>query len=202
MGTRAIRFARGDLYAFPFSVEIDGKKSLAVFDDIWFTVKKKFTDPEALISKRLKAGTIIGDGHGTYVVTILPEDTEELCFGEYVYDIQVQKLPGIKKTTTGTLELTWEATWKSNEGDGSTPAADIAEDGDMAGIIAGDEITKAGNEALRFVLDIGGRDAAHVIIWAPECPFDRRGNEDAELYGIDIATAAEARAIIDAYAAV
>ena len=54
---------------------------------------------------------------------------------------------------------------------------------------------------MRFVLDIGGRDAAHVIIWAPECPFDRRGNEDAEMYGIDIATAAETREIIGAYTA-
>ena len=48
-----ITFPRGDLYAFPFSIEVDGEKMTDALDDVWFTVKKKYTDPEALISKRL-----------------------------------------------------------------------------------------------------------------------------------------------------
>ena len=198
-----ITFPRGDLYAFPFSIEIDGETMTDTVDEIWFTVKKKYTDPEALISKRLTAGTITSDGKGMYVVTIRPEDTEELCFGSYVFDIQVQKLPRIKKTITGTLELTPEVTWKGNEGDGEDirPGVDPAGADDAEGIIEAfgtDEWYGFRPDPLADYLDIAGEGEMYLIIWCESFPMDGSGNADIEWTKQEIATEAEAREIISA----
>ena len=107
--------ARGDLYCFPFCLLIDGEQSVMVPDNIYFTVKKCFSDAEYLFQKRLSSGTIASDGQGNYWVTILPEDTDGLEFGAYVFDIEVVMLPRFKRTFPGRLVLTGEATHRCNE---------------------------------------------------------------------------------------
>lgn len=199
-----ITFPRGDMYAFPFSIEVDGEKMTDALDDVWFTVKKKYTDPEALISKRLSVGTITGDGNGNYVVTIQPEDTEGLCFGSYVFDIQVQKLAaGLKRTITGTMELTPEVTWKGNEGDGEDirPGVDPAGEDDAEGIIEAfgtDEWYGFRPDPLADYLDIAGEGEMYLIIYCERFPMDGSGNADIEWTKQEIATEAEAREIISA----
>ena len=49
-----------------------------------------------------------------YHLTIEPEDTDELDFGEYYFDIQVTA-NGVKQTTCGKLRIEREVTFAENE---------------------------------------------------------------------------------------
>lgn len=86
------------------------------FDDIYFTVKRVFLAEEFKFQKRMSAGTIVKDEEGYYHFTILPEDTNDLPFGDYDFDIEIVKNGAIKHTTVGVLTLTKEVTYASNEG--------------------------------------------------------------------------------------
>lgn len=52
--------------------------------EIYFTVKKMWTDTEFVIQKSLADMTF--DQQGYYHFTIAPEDTEGLAYGKYVWD--------------------------------------------------------------------------------------------------------------------
>ncbi len=47
----------------------------------------------------------------TLLLTLQPEDTEQLSYGEYGYDIELTKANGVVDTfiPEGTIELRWEA---------------------------------------------------------------------------------------------
>ena len=113
-----ITMARGDLYCFPFCLMVDEEQSTDLPDNIYFTVKKFFGNPEYLFQKKLSDGSISTDGLGNYWVTILPQDTDNLEFGFYDFDIEVVKLPELKRTFQGKLELTAETTHAGNEDSG------------------------------------------------------------------------------------
>lgn len=55
-------------------------------DQIRFAMKQKISDPEPLILKDIPIETM--------KLIILPEDTKELPFGNYIYDIQLTKANG------------------------------------------------------------------------------------------------------------
>lgn len=110
-----ITMARGDIYSFSFAVYIDDQKSSMEMDNIYFTVKKHHYDEDYIIQKRVSDGTIVSDGTGSYTVTIEPEDTNDLKIGTYDFDIEIVKLPDIKRTFFGTYELTKEVTHQGNE---------------------------------------------------------------------------------------
>lgn len=115
-----ISMARGDIYSFSFAVFIDDEQTSQEMDNIYFTVKKHHYDEDYLIQKRLSDGGIHTDGEGNYSIIIDPEDTDDLALGTYDFDIEIEKLPDIKRTFVGTLELTKEVTHRRNEvqGDG------------------------------------------------------------------------------------
>ena len=73
-------------------------------DSVRFAMKKHYTDPdsEVLILKDIPMDTLI--------LTLEPEDTKELDFGEYVYDIQLTTAAGEIDTfiTNADLLLTAE----------------------------------------------------------------------------------------------
>ena len=110
-----LRMARGDVLMFPFVFYIGSDVYTEEPDNIYFTVKKHHYERLPLLQKTLQDGGIVGDDQGTYVVTINPEDTNEWQLGVYEYDIEVVKMPNIKKTFVGTLEVTKEVTHYYNE---------------------------------------------------------------------------------------
>lgn len=71
-------------------------------DSIRFAMKKEYEDAEVLIEKDIPTDTLI--------LTIAPEDTKPLRFGDYVYDIQLTKVSGEIDTfiTKSKLVLTEE----------------------------------------------------------------------------------------------
>ena len=65
-------------------LDYDGEPILEEAEEIYFVVKKKWTDETALITKGLDDMTFDEDGY--YHFTIAPTDTENLDYGEYVWD--------------------------------------------------------------------------------------------------------------------
>lgn len=110
-----ITMARGDIYSFSFAIFIDDAQTSQQMDNIYFTVKKHHYDERAIFQKKLSDGTITTDLQGSYSIVIEPEDTDGLDLGTYDFDIEVVKLPSIKRTFVGVLELTKEVTHRGNE---------------------------------------------------------------------------------------
>ena len=112
---------RGDVRPLQFDVlETDGETISDIeFDDIYFTVKKNFTDRDFKFQKKLSNGSITKDSEGHYHTVIDSADTDNLPFGDYVFDIELKKenssVPNIKQTTIGRLIVTEESTYAGNE---------------------------------------------------------------------------------------
>ena len=111
-----ISMPRGDMREQAFSVKLNQEPFLDAFDEIYFTVKKTFKDINYLFQKRMTAGDIVSVGDGMFQFIILPEDTNELNFGDYVFDIELVISGRLKRTYVGTLSLTPESTYACNEG--------------------------------------------------------------------------------------
>lgn len=89
---------------------------LAEGDEIYFTIKKIYTMKKFLLQKKLSNGDVTIEGN---VATIIlnEEDTANLDFGKYDYDIKFksQEENYTKTLVIGTIELTKEVTWIENE---------------------------------------------------------------------------------------
>lgn len=112
-----IKMARGDTVSRAFTVKNkDGTVFAETPDEIYFTVKKTYTDRNFKFQKRLSTGGIESVDTGKYKFTIFPEDTNGLTFGDYDFDIEIVKAPGLKQTFCGKLTLQKEVTHSYNEG--------------------------------------------------------------------------------------
>lgn len=65
-------------------IDANGEPILTTPEEIYFIVKKRWTDKAALITKTLQDMEFDEDGY--YHFTILPEETENLDYGKYVWD--------------------------------------------------------------------------------------------------------------------
>lgn len=111
-----IRMPRGDIRLVHFTINNpDGTCSDIDFTEIYFTVKRSFTDRNFLFQKRLSTGGIIKVNTGDYQVKIESDDTSDLSFGQYKFDIQFVFEDQLKETFVGNFELTAEVTSKENE---------------------------------------------------------------------------------------
>jgi len=112
-----ITMPRGDSRPMKFKIKNkDGTECDIGFNEIYITFKESYHSKEALFQKRLTNKDITKDEDGYYHFTILPEDTENLRYTRYYFDIEVHnRQPLIKQTTIGILELTQEVTFTENE---------------------------------------------------------------------------------------
>ena len=106
-----VRFLVDDLTGI--STEID-------FSEIYFTVKKTARDRAFLFQKRLSTGGILKLGLGDYQVKIEPSDTDNLSYGNYLFDIQLvwndeQGDQQLKETFVGDFVVEEEITFSNNE---------------------------------------------------------------------------------------
>lgn len=65
-------------------IDANGNPILTTPEELYFIVKKRWTDKTALITKTLQDMEFDEDGY--YHFTILPEETENLDYGKYVWD--------------------------------------------------------------------------------------------------------------------
>lgn len=111
-----INMPRGDRREISFVVrDRHGTIVLDLLDEVYVTVKKRFTDEAFLFQKRLSSGTITQTEDGVYHFTIEPDDTNGLAFGEYVFDIEIIRVGTLKETRVGKLNIMQESTWAVNE---------------------------------------------------------------------------------------
>ena len=64
--------------------DAEGQPILSIPQELYFIVKKSWTDKTALITKDLN--DMVFDEEGYYHFTITPEETENLPYGKYVWD--------------------------------------------------------------------------------------------------------------------
>ena len=83
-------------------------------DEVYFVVKKRWSDKEGLIIKSRKDMTF---NNGKYFFTLFPEDTENLPYGQYVWDFTVvdDNNEYRAKPAHGYLIVGNSAGWISNE---------------------------------------------------------------------------------------
>lgn len=65
-------------------IDANGNPILTPPEELYFVVKKRWTDKTALITKTLEDMDF--DEDGFYHFTIFPEETEKLDYGKYVWD--------------------------------------------------------------------------------------------------------------------
>lgn len=99
-----INLTRGDTFAADIQIfQPDGEPYvLGNGDSVRFAMKKKISDAVPLILKEIPTDTL--------KLVLNPEDTKDLDFGSYVYDIQLTKSTGEVDTfiTKSNLNLTEE----------------------------------------------------------------------------------------------
>lgn len=111
-----IKMPRGDRRDLKFSIKDRSGEIISTdFDEIYFSCKKGFNNPEVLFQKKLSDGTITKDENSIYHLAIIPTDTDNLRYGNYVFDIELVIENSLKQTTVGELLLTNEVTHARNE---------------------------------------------------------------------------------------
>ena len=81
-----LEFIRGDTFPFKIIRKTEDQEIIKEKpDEMFFTVKKNYSEKEYKFQKRLSNGTIIYDEETNYYnIIINPEDTNDLDFGKYV----------------------------------------------------------------------------------------------------------------------
>lgn len=112
-----IQMVRGDMLSRSFIIRSSDKTPFTEqLDNIYLTVKRDENDRDFEFQKRLSDGGIYSLGEGRYQFTIQPEDTDNMSYGKYIFDIELVIEGRLKKTYVGELELTKESTHHYNEG--------------------------------------------------------------------------------------
>ncbi len=104
---------RGDTMPLKFQrKDAEGKVITTSPSEMTFTVKRSWDVENALICKHLADMT--KDEENVWHVAIEPENTENLPYGAYVWDIEVVTAEYVCTIAKGELMLTEEATWEEN----------------------------------------------------------------------------------------
>lgn len=111
-----ISMPRGDIKLVRFVInEPGGVITETEFTEIYFTVKKTTHEVDYEFQKRLSTGGIVKVDTGEYQVKIEPEDTGNMSYGNYKFDIQIVLDNKLKETFLGDFILTEEVTFNENE---------------------------------------------------------------------------------------
>lgn len=114
-----MKLIRGDSARWKFQRKAaDGSVITVEPEAIFWTVKRSYDDQEFVIQKTKEDFELDEDYYYHFGVT--PDDTNDLAYGTYYYDIEVIQDDGLYKQTikTGEFIISPEATWASNEGEG------------------------------------------------------------------------------------
>ena len=113
-----MNITRGDYKGFKFiRKDINDKVITDKPDEMYITIKRSFYEPsEKLIQKRLSTSEIKYDEETNYYsFELLPEDTNNLKYGDYYFDIEIKNGDKVKTIKKGTLKIEYEVTFASDE---------------------------------------------------------------------------------------
>ena len=105
---------RGDTTSLKFQrKDNDGNVIMLQADKAYFTVKKSTAQSNYLIQKTLD--DMVLDEEGVYHFTINPEDTDDLDYGTYVYDLEIIQNEVVTTISRGEFIIESEVTFAENE---------------------------------------------------------------------------------------
>lgn len=111
-----IEIIRGDTKSFKFQRRTTNNEVITEKPDkMFFTVKTGYYSKDYLFQKRLDTDIIYREDDNYYYFTINPSDTDELDYGDYVFDIEVIKGDTVKTIAKGTFKVESEVTFAENE---------------------------------------------------------------------------------------
>ena len=105
-----ISFVRGDTFAFKVNVSLYNKTILTSDDveSIFITVRKEPTSLCEIIFQKTIDNIIFEDGYIN--CTFLPQDTQNLPYGKYYFDIEITLKNGYRKSKLYNFTITEETT--------------------------------------------------------------------------------------------
>lgn len=111
-----IEFPRGDTCPVTFTLK-DSEGNILIpteTDELYFTLKKSYNSSDFILQKKYSNNDFdVSNNKISFVLS--HTDTGSLNYGNYVYDIQIKSGDYVKTVCIGTLTLTNESTWISNE---------------------------------------------------------------------------------------
>lgn len=109
-----LEMIRGDTYILKYQrKDFDGEVIKKKPDKMWFTVKKNYKTSEKAIEKTLEDENIFFNEDDYYYRIILEhEDTKDLKYKTYVFDVQVETDNIVQTICLGTITLTNEVTFE------------------------------------------------------------------------------------------
>ena len=113
-----LEFTRGDTQLLKLQLkDKNGERlQLATGDMLYFTVRKTPTDKKVWLQKKLGDGITYTEEDNYYRFRLESDDTANMPYGTYGYDIQIKTSEGIVITIEiGSITLTEEYTWKEDE---------------------------------------------------------------------------------------
>lgn len=116
-----IAMPRGDIKLVRFLINNpNGETTNVDFTEIYFTVKKTTKDQQYKFQKKLSTGGIAKLNNGDYQVKIEPDDTKNMNYGAYKFDVQLiyvdsNGVKQLQETFVGDFVLTEEVTYVENE---------------------------------------------------------------------------------------
>lgn len=115
MASMKITMPRGDLRKIKFQITTASGEPFLTPDEVFFTVKDSTTSKKVCFQKKLSDGSITLGEDNYYHFIIQPEDTDGLKYQDYKFDIEVLGTE-LKQTQIGTLTITDEVTFHTDEG--------------------------------------------------------------------------------------
>lgn len=111
-----LEFVRGDTKPLKFQIKDNNGNILKMDldDELIFTIKKNYNTKKIILQKKISDGSIHYDS-GYYFITLTHEDTANLKYSTYVYDIQLMSGEIVVTLILGTITLTEEVTHIENE---------------------------------------------------------------------------------------
>lgn len=110
-----ISFTRGDTQFLQFQVKDANGDLIELTDEdvIYFTVKQNSNSKKIIIQKKYPDDISYSDGYFYFVID--SQDTSNLAYGQYQYDIELKSGEYVRTLGMGTIELTEEITFRSDE---------------------------------------------------------------------------------------
>lgn len=113
-----LEMIRGDTLNLKFQRKTENQEVIFEnVDEMFMTFKKNRETKKSLIQKRLNHGITYDSETGYYHVVINPEDTDNLSYGKYYFDVEITKNNIVKTILLGTLQINKEVTFTCNKED-------------------------------------------------------------------------------------
>lgn len=109
--SKNLEVTRGDTAKYRLKILTSNDVEITTNDitNIYFSVKENFKNTDVLLQKQLNDGITLGED-GYYHIVISSTDTDELSFGDYYYDIQLNITNEKYTIVKGIFKIDWEIT--------------------------------------------------------------------------------------------